>query len=82
MGMVQNAYRPGQQVGVLRLAQLEAEAVDMFTLLIVGNASTRIVPGSGDTPDAYASGARILTPRGYMDKYGRQPRALIPQAGR
>ena len=72
VGIVKNAYREGQDVRILPLADVGADGIDMFTLLVIGNSASRIVPGSGDTPAAYASGARMLTPRGYMDKYGRK----------
>ncbi len=70
VGIVKNACRPSQSVQISPLAQADPTAADMFTLLIIGNSSTRIVPGRGETPLAWESGARILTPRGYKEKYG------------
>lgn len=70
VGVVKNAYRPGADVRILPLSGIDPDIVDMFTLLLIGNSATRIVPGSGDTPLAWESGARLLTPRGYRDKYG------------
>ena len=70
VGFVKNAYRPGEDVRILPLSGVDPELVDMFSLLIIGNSTSRIVPGSGETPLAWESGARLLTPRGYMDKYG------------
>lgn len=70
VGVVTNAYRPGQRARILPLTDLTPDGIDMFTLLVVGNSSSRIVPGRGNDPLAHASGARMLTPRGYMDKYG------------
>ena len=69
VGVVQNACRIGQQVDIVPLGKFDPQCVDMFTLLIIGNSSSRIVPGKGDTPLAWESGARMLTPRGYMEKY-------------
>lgn len=61
-GLVKRAFRPGQEVVATTLAELDPEAVDMQSILIVGNASTRLVPGT--------KGLRMLTPRGYAGKYG------------
>lgn len=71
MGVVQNAFRPGQKVGVSLLGDYDPAEADMFTLLIIGNSSSRIVPGRGNTPLAWENGARMLTPRGYMEKYSK-----------
>ncbi len=57
VGMVKNAFRPGQELRVTPLAQAEAAFADMLTLVVVGNASTRLV------------GRSMLTPRGYAAKY-------------
>ena len=40
------------------LAGLEAESVDMRTLLLVGSSTTRVVENGGGTP-------RVYTPRRY-----------------
>lgn len=58
VGLVKRAFRPGQEVLAAPLAELDVEAVDMQSLLIVGNSSTRL------------AGGRLLTPRGYAGKYG------------
>jgi cobalt-precorrin 5A hydrolase / precorrin-3B C17-methyltransferase len=52
-GIVRNAYRPGQQVLLTTLAELDPAAVDMHTVVIVGSTSTLIVAD------------RMVTPRGY-----------------
>ena len=52
-GIVRNAYRPGQQVMLTTLAELDPAAVNMRTVVIVGSASTLIVAD------------RMVTPRGY-----------------
>ena len=54
VGLVRQACRQGQSVGIYDLAQLDAAQVDMLSLLIIGNHSTRRV------------GNRMLTPRGYF----------------
>lgn len=54
--LVRNAARPDQQHTVVTLADLTAEAgasVDMLTVLIIGNETTRLL------------GGRMVTPRGY-----------------
>ena len=53
VGLVREAYRPGQTVAVVPLSALATQAVDMLTIAIVGNSQTRRV------------GDRLLTPRGY-----------------
>ena len=62
VGLVKRAYRPGQEVVVTSLKGLDPEAVDMQSILVVGNSSTRLVAGP--------RGQRMLTPRGYAGKYG------------
>ena len=57
LGIVNKAYRDGQQVRVVTLDTLDVNDVDMQTVLIVGNSSTRKVAG------------KMLTPRGYANKY-------------
>ena len=70
VGVVKNAYRPGQEVSITPLNDVRANDADMFTILIIGNSMSRIVPGRGEFPLAWESGARVLTPRGYGEKYG------------
>jgi len=57
VGLVRQAFRAGQQVSVCPLGEFDPEAVDMLSLVIVGNRATRI------------AGGRMLTPRGYAEKY-------------
>ncbi|BDQ37592.1 precorrin-3B C(17)-methyltransferase [Pseudodesulfovibrio nedwellii] len=57
VGVVGKAYRQGQSVKAVTLSSVDVEAVDMQTVLIVGNSATRI------------TGGRLLTPRGYHQKY-------------
>ncbi|WP_320007554.1 precorrin-3B C(17)-methyltransferase [Maridesulfovibrio sp.] len=57
VGIVNRAYREGQRVQVVTLDSLDVEDVDMQTVIIVGNSSTREVAG------------KMLTPRGYANKY-------------
>jgi precorrin-3B C17-methyltransferase len=53
VGLVRNAYRPGQQVWLTTLEHLLDYEIDMFTTVVVGNSCTRIKQG------------RMITPRGY-----------------
>ncbi len=55
-----NLGRADESVTVSTLADLDLDAVDMLTILIVGNSETRLLAG-GD-------GARVYTPRGYGDR--------------
>ncbi len=59
-GIVRNACRDGQAVVVTTLGQLLDHEIDMTSIVLVGNASSYI--------DAEG---RIVTPRGYVGKYGR-----------
>jgi len=61
VGLVKSAFRPAQEVLVTTLAGLDVEAVDMQSILIIGNSATRFVPAP--------TGRRMLTPRGYAGKY-------------
>jgi precorrin-3B C17-methyltransferase len=71
VGVVRNAFRSGQRVGIVPLGAIPQDSVDMFTILIIGNSASRIVPGRGERPLAWECGARMLTPRGYAEKYGK-----------
>jgi precorrin-3B C17-methyltransferase len=56
-GVVSRAFRPGQIVTAATLGELDPGAVDMQSLVLVGNSATRL------------AGGRMLTPRGYAGKY-------------
>jgi precorrin-3B C17-methyltransferase len=53
VGVVRNAYRPGQAVERTTIACMAEASVDMFTTVIVGNSQTLQL------------GSAIVTPRGY-----------------
>lgn len=57
VGVVKNAYRPGEWRWVGTLGELDVGVVDMRTTVIVGNSST------------YIWGGYLITPRGYSRKY-------------
>jgi cobalt-precorrin 5A hydrolase/precorrin-3B C17-methyltransferase len=50
VGVVTDAYRPGQQVTVTTLGALDPETVGMTTVVIVGASTTRAVTGGMVTP--------------------------------
>ena len=54
VGVVRNAYRPGQVVTITTVAEMDCIDVDMFTTVIIGNSQTR------------QFGSVIVTPRGYI----------------
>lgn len=58
VGFVHSAYRPEQRISLHTLAACTGEEADMLTTVIIGNSATRLVAG------------RMLTPRGYFEKYG------------
>ncbi len=53
VGVVRDACRENQHATITTLGDLDPESIDMSTILIVGNAETRII------------GGRMVTPRGY-----------------
>ena len=58
VGLIRDAYRPGQRAVVTDLDELESRLadVDMFTTVIIGNSSTYVHRGF------------MITPRGYEEK--------------
>ena len=58
VGIVGDAFRPGQRVKITSLQDLEKEAqsVDMVTIVVIGNSTT------------YLHAGRVITPRGYEEK--------------
>ncbi len=69
VGVVRNAYREGQEVKVVRLADLRPEDVDMDTILIVGSSRTKVVDGKLITVRGYGE-ERLLKPSGRGDLSG------------
>jgi cobalt-precorrin 5A hydrolase/precorrin-3B C17-methyltransferase len=53
VGIVRDAFRPTQSVTITTLGDLEVSAVDMVTIVVVGNSQTTTLAG------------RMVTPRGY-----------------
>jgi len=58
VGVVKDAFRPGQQVTITDLEGLEgiAEDINMVTTVVIGNSTTYVLQG------------HMATPRGYRDK--------------
>lgn len=57
VGIVRSAYRSGQMVEIVMLQNLGKSEVDMLTMIIVGNSTTRVQDGV------------MITSRGYQLKY-------------
>ncbi len=57
VGIVRNAAREDESVFISTLSHIDYERIDMLTTVIVGNSSSRIISD------------RIITPRGYTEKY-------------
>jgi cobalt-precorrin 5A hydrolase/precorrin-3B C17-methyltransferase len=53
VGVVRDAYRPGQRVEITTLGELDTATVDMSTIVVVGSSQTRLLAG------------RMVTSRGY-----------------
>lgn len=62
VGIVRQAYREEQSATITTLDALDPESVDMLCILVVGNSATRVFEMDGQ--------ARMVTPRGYFEKYG------------
>lgn len=60
VGIVRNAARKRESVQITTLSQIDESAVDMLSILLVGNSKTRII------------GDKMVTPRGYLEKYGEK----------
>ena len=60
VGLIRDAYRPGQRIIVTNLQELEDRLpdVDMFTTVVIGNSNTYLHQGF------------MVTPRGYENKTG------------
>lgn len=63
VGLVTNAGRDGEKIVLTTLGPAETADVDMHTIAIIGNSQTFLYQG------------RMVTPRGYMNKYGDQGKA-------
>ncbi|GFO53050.1 cobyric acid synthase [Geomonas sp. Red276] len=66
VGIVRNACRDGQECTVTTLGEMLTHPIDMFSIVIIGNTSSRI-----------SHDGRILTPRGYASR-GRIPGKTPP----
>jgi precorrin-3B methylase len=62
-GVARRCGRPGQSSEITALGRLKEAEVDMQTIIIIGNKSTFVYQG------------RLVTPRGYLGKYGQAPPA-------
>lgn len=60
VGFVRNAYRPDQEIRTATIGTCDPEWADMLTIVVIGNGATRL------------AGDKMLTPRGYYEKYGQK----------
>ena len=60
VGIVRNAARKGEAIQITTLSGMDESSVDMVSIVLVGNSRTRII------------GDRMVTPRGYLEKYGEK----------
>ncbi len=67
VAVVRAARREGQSVAFAPLRDIPAMEIDMSTILIIGNSATRIINGHGPDPRKPENGARMVTPRGYLN---------------
>ena len=63
--IARNLGREGERITVVTLSQLDIDAVDMLTLVIIGSSETRVVT----RPDG---GVWVYTPRGYAAKHSME----------
>jgi cobalt-precorrin 5A hydrolase/precorrin-3B C17-methyltransferase len=64
VALARNLGRAGESLTITTLGALDVAAIDMLTLVLVGNRATRVL--AGDPP-------RLYTPRGYAAKRERTP---------
>jgi precorrin-3B C17-methyltransferase len=69
LGLVKNACRPGQRVLLSVLEAFDPALADMLSILFVGNSQSFFLP-DGQGGLNWEKGARLVTPRGYLAKYG------------
>ena len=62
VGIVRNACRDGEERIITTLGGMLSHPIDMFSIVIIGNASTRL-----------SIDGRIVTPRGYATRGGEEP---------
>lgn len=53
VALVKSAYRPDEKIAIVTLGNLDLSAIDMFTTVLIGNATTRFYQGKLITPRAY-----------------------------
>lgn len=58
VGLVRKACREGEEVTTHELEGFAPELVDMLSIVFIGNSATRL------------AGGKVITPRGYLEKYG------------
>ncbi len=58
VGIVRNAGRDDESSLITTLAEVKDAPIDMFSIVIIGNSNT------------YVKDGKMITPRGYQDKYG------------
>ncbi len=63
VGLVENAYRPGERVELVRLDALASSDVSMFTTVVVGSSRTFVSRGRMITPRIYEAKAGTLSDR-------------------
>jgi precorrin-3B C17-methyltransferase len=62
VGLVENAYRPGERVEVVRLADLASAKVSMFTTVVIGSSRTFLSRGRMVTPRIHEAKTAEATP--------------------
>ncbi len=60
VGVVRNAGRADESSYITTLEEVKDAPIDMFSIVIIGNSNT------------YVKDGKMITPRGYQDKYGFQ----------
>lgn len=69
VGIVKSAMRDGEIVVISRLDEMLTHPIGMLTTILVGNSQTRIIHG------------RMVTPRGYRNKYDIETGTRLKKAG-
>jgi cobalt-precorrin 5A hydrolase / precorrin-3B C17-methyltransferase len=72
VGLVTDAYRPGQRVDLTTLEDLDPSRVGMTTTVVIGSSQTRTVAGRMVTPRGYRAGEAATDPEVSSDPDHRE----------
>ena len=80
VGLVENAFRTGEDVRVVALGDLRTAKVSMFTTVVVGNSRTYLARGHMVTPRIYAAKAGEAPPEPKTPRPGSPGEAIMAES--